>query len=560
MPAPTWNTHIPPPDDFARSIGLAPVPASLLYNRGLRDRDAVQAFLSPDERDSHDPFLLPDMEAAVVRLANAVQDGEKIGVFGDFDTDGLTATAVLVKALEELGATAIPYLPDRTDEGHGLNALAVGSLRGQGISLMITVDCGSSDVEEIELASSLGIDTIVTDHHVIPAIQPPAIALVNPSRKNSRYPYGELTGAGLSYKLVEALWRFLGKETPEHLMELAAIGTIADVGPLNGENRYLVKKGIESLNRTTNPGLKALIARAGLKLGQIDSESLSFSLIPRLNAAGRLASPAVSLSLLTARSTEEAEPIADELEGHNDARRLISRKAVEQATYQVESMIGGPPSVIVVEHADWIPGILGLVAGSLAETYNRPVVALSPGDRLTRASMRSIAGFNAVDALTGVQEVLKRHGGHPMAAGFVVATSDLPQVKQHLASLSLSTNGNTPAGPSVEIDGEIAPASLDKAYFAFIDSLSPFGKGNPDPIFLTKNVVVAKTRRVGKQRDHLKMSVVHDRRMWEVIGFRMGDRTVAIGDHLDLVYTPGLDEWGGRSTLQLTLLDLRPAR
>ncbi len=551
MPSPTWNTHTPPPDDFARNIGLPPVQASLLYNRGLRDRDAVQAFLSPDERDSHDPFLLPDMEAAVERLANAVQDGEIIGVFGDFDTDGLTATAVLVKALEELGATAIPYLPDRTDEGHGLNALAVGSLRGQGISLMITVDCGSSDVEEIELASALGIDTIVTDHHVIPAIQPPAIALVNPSRKNSRYPYAELTGAGLSYKLVEALWRFLGKDTPEHLMELAAIGTIADVGPLNGENRYLVKKGIESLNRTKNPGLK---------MGQIDSEALSFSLIPRLNAAGRLASPAVSLSLLTARSTEQAEPIADELERHNDARRLISRKAVEQATYQVESMIGGPPAVIVVEHADWIPGILGLVAGSLAETYNRPVVALSPGDRLTRASMRSIAGFNIVDALTGVQEVLTRHGGHPMAAGFVVATSDLPQVKEHFASLSLSTNGNAPAGPSVEIDGEIAPAFLDKAYFAFIDSLSPFGKGNPDPVFLTKNVVVAKTRRVGKQRDHLKMSVVHDRRMWEVIGFRMGDRPVAIGDHLDLVYTPGLDEWGGRSTLQLTLLDLRPAR
>jgi single-stranded-DNA-specific exonuclease len=174
--------------------------------------------------------------------------------------------------------------------------------------------------------------------------------------------------------------------------------------------------------------------------------------------------------------------------------------------------------------------------------------------------MRSITGFNVVEALTGVQEVLKRHGGHPMAAGFVVATSDLPQVKEHFASLSLSSNGNTLEGPSVEIDGEIAPASLDKAYFDFIDSLSPFGKGNPDPVFLTKNVVVAKTRRVGKQRDHLKMSVVHDRRMWEVIGFRMGDRPVTIGDHLDLVYTPGLDEWGGRSTLQLTLLDLRPAR
>ena len=241
------------------------------------------------------------MEAAVARLADAVQGGEIIGVFGDFDTDGLTATALLVKALEELGATAIPYLPDRTDEGHGLNPLAIGSLRGQGISLMITVVCGSSNVEEIELASALGIDTIVTDHHVLPPIQPPAIALVNPSRKNSRYPYGELTGAGLSYKLVEALWHFLGKGTPEHLMELAAIGTIADVGPLQGENRYLVKKGIENLNRTTNPGLKALIARAGLKLGQIDSESLSFSLIPRLNAAGRLKDAAAAV----ARGLEE---------------------------------------------------------------------------------------------------------------------------------------------------------------------------------------------------------------------------------------------------------------
>ena len=560
MPAPTWHTHTPPPDDFARYLGLPPVPARLLYNRGIRDREAAQGFLSPDERDSHDPFLLPDMETAVTRLAAAVERNETIGVFGDFDTDGLTAAALLVKALQELGATVIPYLPDRADEGHGLNSMAVGVLRGQGISLMITVDCGSSDVEEIELASALGIDTIVTDHHVLAEHRPPAIALVNPSRKNSMYPYEDLTGAGLAYKLVEGLWHFLGKGSPEHLMELAAIGTVADVGPLNGENRYLVKRGIERLNRTTNPGLRALIARAGLKLGQLDSESLSFSLIPRLNAAGRLASASVSLSLLTAGSTAEAEPIADELEQHNNARRRISRKAIDQAISQVESSAGGPPSVIVVEHADWLPGILGLVAGNLSETYNRPVVALSRGERLTRASMRSIAGFDAVGALSGVQDILQRHGGHPMAAGFVVATSDLPRVKEYLASLPLSSSGGDAPGPSVEIDGEIAPSSLDKAYFSFIDSMSPFGKGNPDPIFLTRNVLVSQARRVGKQRDHLKMSVVHDRRMWEVIGFRMGNRPAAIGDHLDLVYTPGLDEWGGRSTLQLTLLDLRPAR
>ena len=534
------------------------IPARLLFNRGIRDRESSRAFLSPDKRDSHDPFLLPDMDAAVTRLVKAFTRGETIGVFGDSDADGLTATAILVKALEELKVSVIPYLPDRTVEGHGLNTLAVGALRGQGISLMITVDCGSSDVEEIELASTLGIDTIVTDHHVLPQFQPRVIALINPSRKDSKYPYNDLTGAGLSYKLVEALWRFLGKDTPEHLMELAAIGTIADVGPLQGENRYLVRRGIEHLNHTTNPGLKSLITRAGLKLGQIDSEALSFSLIPRINATGRLASASISLSLLTAPSAEVAEPIADELERYNDTRRLISRKAIDQATSQIEAA-AVPQSIIVVEHDEWIPGILGIVAGSLSETYNRPVVAQSIGDQVTKASMRSIAGFDAISALSGVQDVLQRHGGHPMAAGFVVATSDLPQVKKHLAALPLNTNDDSSQGPTIEIDGEIALTSLDKTYFDFINVLSPFGKGNPDPVFLTRNVVVSKIRRVGKQRNHLKMSVVHDRRMWEVIGFRMGDRRIAIGDHLDLVYTPKLDEWRGRSTLQLTLLDLRPS-
>ena len=560
MPARVWTRLPSPPAGFAQTLGLPPFQAHLLYNRGIRHHEELEAYLAADNRLANDPMLLPDMDVAVARLRQALSAGEVISVFGDFDADGVTGTAILVHALRELDATVIPYLPDRVDEGHGLNADAVRSLRADGASLLVTVDCGVSSAAEISLASSLGMDTIVTDHHSIPSSLPAAIATVNPRRAESQYPYDGLTGAGLAFKLVEALWAALRRPDPEHLLELAALGTIADVGPLRGENRYLVREGLKRLNETRHPGLRALVARSGLRPGSLDTESLSFGLIPRLNAAGRLGSAATSLALLTAESKEQAEPLAEALEQQNVERRKLTAQGMSEASPQVELESGSPPPMIIVQHQKWLPGILGLIAGRLSETFYRPAVAISVGEQVCVASARSIPEFDIVEALRQSRELFHRYGGHPQAAGFTVPTGDLGRLKEELVRVAREQLDGTDLAPSIEIDCEISPALLDDHNLALIQALRPFGEANPAPVFLTRNVRVVEARKVGRQGNHLKMRVSHGNRTWDAIAFRQGESAAAPADSVDLVYTAGTDDWSGRPVLQLNVLDFRPSR
>ena len=426
-----WRLRAAPPAGFSEFVRLTPFLAHLVYNRGIRSRDQLELYLAADERLSHDPMLLPDMDRAVDRLRRAMDGGEAVAVFGDFDTDGVTATALLIEALQDLGVRVLPYIPSRVDEGHGLNAVAVESLRSQGASVMVTVDCGVSSEEEVSLASALGMDTVITDHHSIGGHLPQAVAVVNPSRDDSVYPYASLTGVGLALKLAQALYADLGRPLPDRLVELAALGTVADVGPLTDENRYIVKLGLERINRTEHYGIKAIIARAGLTPGGLDTESLSFSIIPRLNAAGRLGDASLSLRLLTAGSPQEATPLAAELERLNDERKVLSREAIEDALEQIGTLSKTPP-FLVVESANWRPGILGLVAATLAERYERPAVAISIEDGMCRASARSIPGFDILMALDQSRDLLQRFGGHPQAAGFSMDAINLPLLKAGL--------------------------------------------------------------------------------------------------------------------------------
>jgi single-stranded-DNA-specific exonuclease len=554
-----WRRRLAPPAGFARSLGLPPFQAHLLYNRGIRRPEELDAYMAADLRLANDPMLLPDMGKAVARLERALATGEVIGVFGDFDTDGVTGTALLVDALQELGSRVVPYLPDRLDEGHGLNAEAIESLRAKGVSLLVTVDCGVSSVEEVRLASSMEIDTIITDHHSLPSSIPDALAIVNPRRPDSSYPYHGLTGVGISFKLIEALWAALGRPRPDHLLELVALGTVADVGPLTGENRHLVKWGLERLNETRHPGLRALVARSRLKLGSLDTESLSFGLIPRLNAAGRLGDASLSLELLTATSPEAAERIAEDLERLNDERRLLTAEGVAQAREQVELQSQTVPPIIIVQHREWQPGILGLIAGGLSESFYRPVVAISLGEQVSRASARSIPEFDIVEALQGSSGLFHRFGGHPQAAGFTMPTRHLARLKRDLAAAADGKMEGADLVPTIEIDCEISPALLDDQNFGFIQALRPFGEGNPAPVFLTRNAVVAEARRVGKRRNHLKMRIAHGESSWEAIAFGQGDKAADSGATVDIVYTVGLNDWGGRQTMQLNVLDFRPA-
>ncbi len=499
--------------------------------------------------------MLPDMDRAVARLRRAVETRETVGVFGDFDADGLTGTALLVEALRELDCPVTSYLPEREREGHGLNPGAIDALEARGAGLVVTVDCGVGAREEVALAASKGIDTVVTDHHVPPPTLPEAAAVVDPNIGGSRYPFDELTGVGLAFKLVEALWAELGRPRPEHLLDLAALGTVADVGRLVGENRYFVKRGLEIVNRSPRPGLEALIARSRLEPGKIDVEALSFKLIPRLNAAGRLGDPSDSLRLLTAASRDEAEPLVAGIEKQNDQRRRLAAEAASDALEQVKAMDALPP-LIVVKKESWRPGILGLIAARMVDTYGRPAIAVSVGPDFSRASARSLPRFDVERALRSSEGLLERFGGHPQAAGFTVATPRLAELEEQLLAAAGEMDG-APPSPGLRFDCEISPALLGEPTMGFIDSLRPFGHGNPEPVFLTRRARVVEARRVGKDEAHLRLRVVHGGRGWTAVAFNRGDAAIDAGDRVDLVYNARTNEWNGARRVELFVVDFR---
>ena len=558
-----WRSLPAPPAGFSNVLGLSPFQAHLLYNRGIRLPSEIEPYLAADDRLLNDPALLPDMGLAVARLRKALGSGEKIGIFGDFDADGVTGTALLVRALGDLGGTTVPYLPHRVEEGHGLNTQALQQLSEAGVSVVVTVDCGTSSVDEVRLAASLGVDVIVTDHHTMLPGTPQLCALINPKRPDSVYPYPHLTGAGMSFKLAQALYEELGRPRPDHLAELAALGTVADVGPLVGENRYLVKSGLAYLNSAPSPGVQALMASAGLKPGTLDAGSLAFGLIPRLNVAGRLDHASISLDLLTAPSREAAEPLAEELDRRNRERQSLTGQGFDEAQRQVADRIKsqGIPSAIVVASEAWVPGILGLIAARLVDTYHRPAAAILLGKETSRASARSIPEFDIVDALTQCEDHLLQFGGHPQAAGFTVLTSSLPILESRLQGLAEERLRDQELRPSIQYDCEVSPRLLEGDNFAFIQSLSPFGAGNPAPVFLTRNARVVDKRTVGAQGQHLKMRLAHSGATWDAIAFRQAEKVERMGEKIDLLFTPELNHWGGgKPRLQLVVRDLRPGR
>lgn len=552
-----WRARPAPPPGFADSLGLSPFYAHLLYNRGVRSLDDVETYLAGDRRHLHDPMLLPDMTAAVGRLALALERREAIAVYGDFDTDGVTGTALLCQALRELGAAPLPYIPDRTDEGHGLNAPAVRGLRESGATVLVTVDCGTASGDEIALASSLGMDTIVTDHHSPPAGLPSPVALVNPHREDATYPYDGLTGAGLAFKLAAALFARLGRPWPGHLLELAALGTVADVAQLTGENRHIVKLGLERLRQTRNTGIRALAAAAKVRLDTLDTETLSFNIVPRLNAAGRLGDAGVSLRLLTTADPGEAAAIAATLDQMNSRRQQLTEDGMAQARRQVEeqNQVGMP--VIFVGRPDWLPGLLGLIAGRLAEQHHRPAVAMLMESNTCRASVRSIPGLDIIAALNDTGAPFVRLGGHPQAAGFTIATADLEPFQRSLASIVHGRLDGQADGPSLDYDCEVALGLVDHNTVAFVQSLAPFGAGNPEPLFVSRGARVVDARLVGADGKHLKMRVSQGGGILDAIAFRQGPRYAFLPRQVDLLYTIGLDDWSGQPRLQLQVVDFR---
>jgi len=553
-----WNLLPPAPDShLVNTPNLPRLIAQLLYNRGLTEPAQIEAFLSADKPLLGDPYRLPDMHRAVARLYQALLSGEGIAIYGDYDADGITATALLVQGLACLGGKATPYIPHRLTEGYGLRAAALENLYRQGISLVITVDCGITSPAPVKKAQKMGLDIIITDHHTPLPEVPPALAVIDPKLPGSSYPFPQLTGAGVALKLIQALLQSLGKEDDlDKLMDLVALGTVADMAPLLGENRYLVQRGLKLINTAPRLGLREMIARSGLSPGSIDTENISWVLAPQLNAAGRLAHALTSYNLLMADSAEEAQGLSLWLEQKNIERQRLTEKAQAKAREQVLSQ--GISPLLIASDRDYPAGIVGLVAGRLAEEFYRPAVVVRTGEQVSTGSCRSVPEFNIILALNQCHRLLSQFGGHAQAAGFTLPTRNLPRLKEALLEMATSALAGVDLRPRLDIDAEVKLPDLGGGTFQTLKLLAPFGQGNPAPTFLSRGVGVTDSGIMGSNGRHLRMKLKQGGTAWDGVAFGLGSYLAEVASPLDIVYNLELNRWQGQERLRLNILDFTP--
>jgi single-stranded-DNA-specific exonuclease len=494
------------------------------------------------------------MHQAIARIYQALLSGENIAIYGDFDVDGITSTALLVQGLSILGAKTTPYIPHRLTEGYGLKTAALENLYRQGISLVITVDCGITAVPEVKKAQRMGLDVIITDHHTPPTVIPPAIATIDPKLPHSAYPFSELAGVGVALKLLQALFQSIGKEPQlDELIDLVALGTVADMMPLLEENRYLTKQGLKLINETPRLGVREMITQAGLNIGSLDAESISWVIAPRLNAAGRLAHAMTSYKLLMTDSPQEAQELSIWLEQKNTERRKLTEKVLAKAREQI--LAEGISPLLIVIDKDCPAGIAGLVAGRLSEEFYRPAIVIKAGELTSGGSCRSIPEFNIVLALTQCSHLLSRFGGHAQAAGFTLPTKNLPRLTQCLSQLAATQLDGLDLRPSLDIDAEVTLPDLGGDTFPIIQQLAPFGCGNPTPTFLSRRVEIIDCHTMGNNGEHLRLKLQQGGTVWDGVSFRLGKRLAEVSSPLDIVYNLQIDRWGGEEKLRLNILD-----
>jgi single-stranded-DNA-specific exonuclease len=558
-----WRIYPPLPRSFPTTLpDIPPLLAQCLYNRGLTTVQDMHRFLT-GENEEVDPFKIKGMAEAVTRIRRAIREGELIAIYGDFDADGVTGTALLAETLSGLGARVVPYIPHRVDEGYGLNGGAVRRLGSRGASLIVTVDCGTRAVDEVDRARKLGLDVIVTDHHALTNQLPAAVAVVNTRREDCSYPFKGLSGVGVAFKLAQALL-LVNEQLPlpsqgsslqiEQLLDLVALGTVADLSPLVGENRDLVKKGLVQLALASRPGIKALLQEADVAPGSITAATIGYVLGPRLNAAGRMDHAMLSFRLLTASSPVRARELARMLEERNRVRRETTLSTLQAARAQVEEQ-QDQPLLFAAAH-DYHEGVLGLAAQRLCDEFYRPVIVTKLGEEQSVSSARSVDEFNITAALDECASLLKRHGGHARAAGFTVSNENLQALRTKLSQIAAERLAGTELRPTLDIDSEISLGGLKPEHFYLCQQLEPLGRGNPEPLFLSRGVTVRESRVVGD--GHLKLSLSDGRYVWDGIAFGMGAHLQDVGSLLDVVYAPQVRTYHNQEQLQLRVEDFRP--
>lgn len=548
---------------LARHPDCPPLLVQLLHNRKIVEPADVHEFLA-GHGTGQDPFRLKGVVEAVTRLRQASRRGERIAVYGDFDADGVTATVLLVEVLLALGARAEPYIPHRVDEGYGLNLAALRALYKSGVRVVVTVDCGIRSVYEVEQASR-GLDLIITDHHALGDKLPPALATINPKQPGCPYPFKKLAGVGLAFKLAQALLRVQGRMglaspvSEETVLDLVALGTVADLAPLLGENRAMVRSGLLPLNEPSRPGVEALMANSRLRRGEVDATAIGFRLGPRLNAAGRLDTAMIAYRLLTSRDPLETKALAEQLGELNQRRQKLTEETVAAAQAQV--LTDDPEArLYLVASPEFNPGIVGLAASRLAELYYRPSIVVEQGEEESRGSCRSIPEFHITNALDRCTDLLIRHGGHAAAAGFTVATQNLDRLRRRLQAIAAEELAGVELRPSLEVDVETPLQKVDWATHALLQQMEPCGVDNPVPVILSRGVEVREVRPIGSEQQHLKL-VLRDGRgvAWDALLFRQGILRDTIPDRIDVAYTLGVNEWNHEKRLQLIVQDLQAA-
>ena len=555
---PTYNWQFSPQvedADFtkiAKSVGLSSEVACLLFQRGIKDESSLKKFLEPSLEDLHDPYLLHDMDKAVDRIRQAIEQGELILVYGDYDADGMTSASIVKESLEQLGAECLVYLPNRFTDGYGPNASVYKYfIEQQGVSLIVTVDNGVAGHEAIDLAQSMGVDVIVTDHHSMPEVLPDAYAIVHPEHPEADYPFKQLAGCGVAFKLACALL----EEVQVELLDLVAIGTIADMVSLTDENRIMVQYGLEVLRNTQRIGLQELFEIAGISSSDITEETVGFQLAPRLNALGRLADPNPAIDLLTGFDDEEVHEIALMIQEKNEERKEIVQAIYEEA----KSLVDPNKSVQVLAKEGWNPGVLGIVAGRLLEELGQTVIVLNIEDGRAKGSARSIEAVNIFEALDPHRSIFLAFGGHAGAAGMTLEVEQLDALSEILETY-VKDKGIAAKGKSrLYLDEELDLESLSLDTVKSFEKLAPFGMDNQKPVFYIRDFQVENARSMGAGDSHLKLKISKGTANFEVVAFGQGAKATEFAQtkQLELAVTLSVNQWNGQTTLQLMMVDAR---
>lgn len=545
--------------NMSQELGIPPVIATIMLNRGIEE---PYHFINPTEESFLDPFLMCGMEKAVARILEAIERNEKIAIYGDYDVDGITSTAIMVKFLRSHKTDVMYYIPDRLEEGYGINKNAIDKIASKGVTLQITVDCGITAVSEIAYAKEKGIDTIITDHHECKEDLPDAYCLLNPKQPSCPYPFKKLAGVGVAFKLLQALtmkMHFHMQELIEEYMDLVAIGTVADVMPLIGENRVIVKRGLELLAFTQNKGIRALAEKAEMSLSNVQTGTVGFIIAPRINAAGRMGDPCCAVELLLAKDDMTAKKYAEQLDSENRERQEMELQILQDALNMIENSESLQNDyVLVLAHENWHHGIIGIVASKISERFHKPCILISKDENTGKGSGRSIHSFNLFKALDFCHDTLLKFGGHDLAAGLSIAPEKIDAFRKKINAYAKENLTEDDFTPLLYLDCELPPQYINMNTAERLSVLEPYGMGNASPVFYAKNMTVAQIRPISDGK-HIKLLLRMGNYQIDAVGFNMGEfnEILHINDTVDIAFNLDINLYRGMRQLQVLLKDIK---